>query len=555
MYVGQSDAQTPATSNVIWRNVWMSTSLLFVTSVLLRLIGLDHLPANDELYTVLAARGWLIHGVPQIADGIYDRALLYTILVAHFFQTLGESLAVARLPSVIAGSLLVVAVFLWTRSAAGNLAAWIAALFVCFSPLSIQLSQYARFYTIFALLFWLGAIGVYALVEQDLLRRARLALALGSLVCLGLAFHFQPLTVIGVLGLTLWLVAAQALPWLWTQRAHPERFWTVVGVTFVLLVIGSAFMIQSGIALEWWTRFRYAPLHALPRNQPWFYQLGLIERWPTLWPIFPFLALLALAVRPRPALFCCCVFIPVFALLSLAAMKHFIYIHFALPFLFVIWSIALARAAAPIARCVATTTDRALAQTAPTLPRRPASWALIGAGVLFLIISNGAPARTLLKPFGIALQSDETSIDWAPAGAALQPWLATTPIVLTPNDMHALYYLGDYDVAVNQSRLSEVGAEEFAIDRRTGRPVIASAAALALILDCYPSGLLVVDDTMYRESWALTDAMADLLERRTTPLAVTPGVRAFVWEQPPGDPAACAALPDSLPPPAAGRAS
>lgn len=39
-----------------------------------------------------------------------------------------ESLIVARLPSLIAGSLLVVAVFLWTRAVAGNFAARIAAL-------------------------------------------------------------------------------------------------------------------------------------------------------------------------------------------------------------------------------------------------------------------------------------------------------------------------------------------------------------------------------------------------------------------------------------------
>ena len=178
MYTGTSGLT--AKSTAAWDNVWLSAGLLFAAAVLIRLIDLDHLPRNDELYTVLAARGWLTDGVPRIADGIYDRAELYTILVAQFFRVLGESLVVARLPSLLAGSGLVVAVFLWTRSVAGNAAAWIAALFVCLSPLEIQLSQYARFYTLFGLLFWLGATGIYALVEQQVSSRTAPPLAVGS---------------------------------------------------------------------------------------------------------------------------------------------------------------------------------------------------------------------------------------------------------------------------------------------------------------------------------------------------------------------------------------
>jgi hypothetical protein len=81
---------------------------LFFGSLLVRLINLGSPPEFDELYTVLAAQGCLVDGEPQIAEGLYDRARLYTILVAVFFDWFGESLVVARIPSVIAGSLLVV---------------------------------------------------------------------------------------------------------------------------------------------------------------------------------------------------------------------------------------------------------------------------------------------------------------------------------------------------------------------------------------------------------------------------------------------------------------
>jgi 4-amino-4-deoxy-L-arabinose transferase-like glycosyltransferase len=549
MYTELSDA--PAKYAVAWNNAWLCAGVLFAISVLIRLIDLDHLPRNDEFYTVLAARGWLIDGVPRIADGIYDRAQLYTVIVAQFFRAFGESLVVARLPSVLAGSALVVAVFLWTRSVAGNLAAWIAALLVCFSPLSIQLSQYARFYTLFGLFFWLGATGAYALVEQDIPRRMALPLAFGSLACLGLAFHLHPLSVIGVLALGLWLALVVALPWLWAQRQHPRRLWTIVALAAALFLVASMVMVESGIARALWQQFRYAPLHALPRDVPWFYQLELIARWPTLWPIFPFIALFALTIRPRAALFCCCVFIPAFALLSLAAMKHFIYIGFALPFLFVIWAIALAPVVGPIARWLVTTTDRAISQIAPALPVPATRWALIAASALFLIVSNGAPARTLLKPFGIALSDGETSIDWQPLAAALQPWREQTELLLTPNDVHALYYLGDYDIAVNPSRLSEVpGHAEFSLDPRTGRPVIGAAASLRLIMSCYPTGVLVADATDYPPRWIGSEALADVIRSEMSPIDLHghPGLFAFHWDRsgrtPPPE---CASLKDIIP--------
>ena len=66
--------------------------------------------------------------------------------------------------------------------------------------------------------------------------------------------------------------------------------------------------------------------------------------------------------------------------------------------------------------------------------------------------------------------------------------------MLTTNELSALYYLGRYDVLVSKSRLSEIrDGGEFSLDPRTGRPVIATPKSLALIMDCYPDGLIVAD--------------------------------------------------------------
>jgi hypothetical protein len=52
------------------------------------------------------------------------------------------------------------------KDLAGGLAAWITALFVRPSPLSVQVSQFARVYAIHALALWLAMTGVYALVVR-----------------------------------------------------------------------------------------------------------------------------------------------------------------------------------------------------------------------------------------------------------------------------------------------------------------------------------------------------------------------------------------------------
>ncbi len=534
-------------------SLWLSVVILLGVSFLIRLVDLDHLPRNDELYTVLAARGWLTSGMPTIAEGVYDRAQLYTVIVAQFFRIFGESLVVARIPSVIAGSLLVVAVFVWTRSVAGSLAGWIAALFVCLSPLSIQMSEYARFYTLFGLLFWLGAIGIYALVEKRRRWWAALLVATGSAVCLALAIHLQPLGVMGLIGLCVWFGLTVIVPWLWSQRYRPRLLWLTIGLGALMLLIGGFVAIRSGLAAGFWHQYRYAPLHAAPRsNMVWFFQLALIERYPTLWPIFPFTALLALASRPRAALFCCCVFAPVFGLLSLAAMKHFNYIFFVLPFLFVIWGISLASVIEVLWRWIVQVTDRAVAQLAPGLPRGVIGWVLITGSLVFLTVSNGAPARTLLKPFGISLGSDETSNDWAAAGAALAPWLQEASVVLTPNDLYALYYLGGYDVAVNPNLMSEIpDGVEFSLDPRTGHPVIATAASLRLLMNCYPVGLYVADEKTYPFPWPGTEELNEFISAAMTPIDLPAKWRvfAFRWDhsEEPEQPAECASLPASMP--------
>jgi hypothetical protein len=208
-----------------WR---FSMIFLFAFSTLIRFIEIDRWPHVDELYHVMAAQGWLAHGEPRIADGLYTRAELFTALVAGSLRLFGDNLVAARLPSVVAGSLLVVAVFLWTRMVVGSAAAWIAALLLCLSALSFQLFLWARFYALHALVFWLGAIGTYALVEAELSLWRKLGLVVGIGVAFLLALHLHDVTLVGLAAIAVWLCLTVALPWLWSGRAHGA--WRAVAV-------------------------------------------------------------------------------------------------------------------------------------------------------------------------------------------------------------------------------------------------------------------------------------------------------------------------------------
>jgi 4-amino-4-deoxy-L-arabinose transferase-like glycosyltransferase len=557
LQTASSGASTPIDTT------WFALLLLIGVTVAVRLVGIDRLPSTDELYTVLAARGWADEGLPQIGEGIYSRAELFTVAVGSLFRIFGDSVEVARMLSVVAGSILVAGVFVWTRSVAGSLAAWIAAGLLCFSPLHILTSQFARFYALMGLLLWLGSVGIYMLMHRRLSTRTTLVLTLGSGLCLLLALYLQVLAAMGIVGLSLWLAYAAGLPWLRARREQPRRL--LIGLTLagVLAIVVLGIATETGVVEQLWHRYRWSPLWSIEhKNDFWFYQVWFTQHYQSLWPILPFLVILAAARQPKPAIFCLFVFVTGFVLLSFGGMKDRRYISFLLPFLFVLWGIALAELGPLLVRCVAKATPRALRNLDPSLQNRLARATVIGLGVLFLIASNGAPAKTLFKLAGVRLIADDGSAeittsasrgDWHAVKAPLAPWLRDASIVLTSDDVETIHGVGRYDMALNANRITEItgslsgGEGEFEIDPRTGRPVISTADSLRLVMSCYPDGLILAGAGRFRSDEAIIDPVADVIEADTVPIALPSEARilAFHWQHPVPDPppAACATLP------------
>jgi hypothetical protein len=206
------------------------------------------------------------------------------------------------------------------------------------------------------------------------------------------------------------------------------------------------------------------------------------------------------------------------------------------------------------------------------LANRAAGATVIGLGVLFLIASNGAPAKTLFELAGVHMFGEGSDVeittrpyraDWVGMKAPLAPWLDTASIVLTSHDVETVHGLGRYDIVINANRMSEISprpwseqvgsGNEFGIDRRTGRPVISQPESLRLVMSCYPDGLILADRDYFRRDEGITEAVADVIERQTVAIDLPSqsGVLAFRWQHPVADPppAACAMLPKIKGPP------
>jgi hypothetical protein len=532
------------------RSSWLAPAVLGCIALAVRLPNLDHMAELDELYHFFAAQSWLAEGQLRVADGFYRRTALFTIVLAQWLGLFGENLVAARLPSLIAGTALVVLVFLWTRAVAGRLAAMFAGLLLALDPENVQLSQLIRFYTLHCLFFWLGAIGTYRLVTSPSPAPGRsLLLALGTVVCFGAALYLQVTTLIGLLGIAVWLALALGLPWI--ARYPPRPRW---GIAAGLAIVGGAaiaVLVATGLAAELFVRYRSVPLFgAEDRDAFWYYHAFLTIYYPTLWPLVALAVVIGLAYRPRPTAFCACVVAVAFVLHSFAAPKGMRYLSYASPFLFVLWSIAFAEVWPRVWRFLEDVGMRALTWLGLGQLGRPGVYAMLAPVLVLAVLANGAWVRTAATIFDFVIPPMKRQPDWAAARDTLAPWLDDAAIVLTTNELPTLYYLGRYDILISKSRLSEIPERrEFGIDPRTGRPVIATPKSLALIMDCYPDGLIVADTGRWGNPAQLDDAVADLVEARAEEVEIpAAGMLAYIWRQP--DDArraeACAGLPARL---------
>jgi hypothetical protein len=530
------------------RMEWMRTSLtdrellvvdgllIWSFTLFLQLVYLSwNYPAFwDEFYHLLAARSWLAEGNFRVAEGVYDRAPAITISTAVATSLFGESLFAARLFPALAGSLWVVAVFLWTRAVAGRMAGWLAALLFCFNPVTLEISGFVRFYALHGLVFWIGAIAAYAAVTVPA-SKPMLLWGAAAVAALMVALELQDVTYIGMVGLALWaaLIFVSGGP-------AEKRHWRLVGAV-ALSAIVAVLLFLSGTLEHLLGRYSWTPGWAAElASGPTYYHLLFRGDYPTLYTLLPVAALMAIARVPKAATFALILFVTAFGLLSFAPAKSIRYLAFAMPFFYVLWGIAMAELLPALQRLASRATAR-YSETIGDVPFRPmVTVATMGVALTFVAVTNPAVLRTAAVlagnsqgPLSGVLATDTS---WRAAAATLNELSRSSDVVVTPNSLHALFYVGDYDLEYRRTGVIEsMTGEEFGIDPRTGRPVISTADSLERLMVCFPSGLVFAELARWRHVTGIDSAAADLLTAAAAEVELPAEwrIKAFRWEQEP----------------------
>jgi 4-amino-4-deoxy-L-arabinose transferase-like glycosyltransferase len=530
MTVGISSDRT---KHVTWWNV------VFIAAIALA-VRAAHLgsatPTYDEFYHLLAARGWLISGSFSIGDGYYDRAILFTRIVAESLRMFGDTMIAGRIPAMLAGTLWVVAVFVWTRRLAGAVAAWVAALLLALDPVAIHLSQWVRFYTLHGLLVWLGAACVYQLVTEPFRFRRAALLALFAGVSLAIATHLMATTLIAVGGLGAWAAAMllPRLPALSSQRPELRWFLVLVGLVLVASVV---WLITSGTAAGHWQVYR----RVLPWSEPgttgnrWYvYWLG--SQYPVLWVLFPIAAVFAISRFTRLAIFALWMFGSAFVIISFGGSKADRYLYFAMPFFFLLWGLALAT----LLPALLSAAERGLETIAgrhlsPWL-RRATAVALAAITILFAASQTGALRTSLRLVFPGGGERPYRMADWPLALSELRPLVDSADVVVSSYLLKPIYYLGRGDVTLSRTEVAELETmlghpAEFTIDPSTGRPAISTPESLRRVMDCYESGVVLTEEYHLNRAILVTEETTAFLFANTTEFPMPPDswVRAFRW--------------------------
>lgn len=507
---------------------------IFLVALAAYSTNLHRLPIFDELYHVLAAQSWVTEGTFQIADGHYDRASAYTILIGWFFKLFGESLAVARLTSILAGSTLIALVYIWTRAVAGRAAAWITALALCFSPGAIAAAQHIRFYSLHALSVWLAAIGILVLFTKRFSASVTALLIVGTIASLALAAHLQQTTYIVLIGIGLWIIL------MLVDKASVHlyncalRQWIFLMGTVMCLALALTFLLSDlghGLIAEY---RKVALWNAENRYAPSYYIELFISHYPTFFTLFPLASMVAITYRPEPATLSTSIFVSGLILFSFAGMKGLRYLYVITPFFFFIWGVALVASFNFLLKALSNLIDSAVKTvfaidlSGTALYRiRLAVMALI---MIFIVITNTAfprAAKYILAP-------EPVKSNWQALSKQLALWIDEVEIMLTTEDINALYFLGRHDMFISATKLFELPVKkEFVLDPRTGRPIISTAESLRRVMACYSSGIIIAEEEHWRNPIYITDEIADLIIRHTIPVLLDKRLHmiAYRWEK------------------------
>jgi len=512
---------------------WIESLIVLAAAGWLLSIVISPQPYVDEYLHVLAAQSLLDNGTLSINGGEpYTRARAFTYAVAACMDWFGgNEWASGRLPSLLAGALLVMSVFAWLHRTTGRRAAWLGAGLLVFAPHIITYSAMVRFYMPHMLFIWLAWVCAYGFIVGQRGLIARLLLLLCGSACALVAAHLQTTTAIAALAIAVW-AGSVFIGYLMHCGAEQRRKAIIgLGVLFLIAVPVLLLSLKFTGALENMseklnTTRAWTEAH---RYEYQYYHRFFNEYYPLLWAAFPVIAVIALATRRRPAWFCLVLFGTAFIVHSLMATKGKRYLSYAWPCFFAVWAIGLDGLLTWLAA-------QARAVIGQAFSERTASRRWVGVAIGCLLAGSVAFAGMVAPSYkyGRKMLTGErlgplAMSDWFLAARTLKPIADETGFVVSSAQPKALYHLGRLDLGLSVSQSQ--GRPEFDRHPKMGRPVITTADSLKRVMAEHPTGLIVVETGHLGSRAFIPPETATYIREHTQPIELPDniGVSAFRW--------------------------
>jgi hypothetical protein len=472
----------------------------------------------DEYMHVHAASEILASGAPLLPDGrSYRRALPYTYLVAGSFRLFGISERSARLPSAIAGTLLVLAAFgvgwRWFGAPAGVLAAALVAT----APPVVSTARLCRMYSVFELLY-LAALFAYERGWEPHRKRprGRLAWQLAAPLLLFASYRMHLLTAS--------FAAATAVYWpvmlAWTrERVYAAYLLLGAGAAAVALTAGVVDVdhLLDAIEVPDWQQLR--------ESQADFYTSTWAVVYPWLWWVAPPAAVYACWRYGRTGFLLACHFAVPMALCSLVfGRKELRYVSFLFP--------PLALLLAPVFVALAAALRDCWRREAPQWRSRPLWVRLLLPSLLLQAVALAAIAGAW-PPLRASFYLRQRSFlpDWRGAYASVAAAARPGDALLAAVPLSAEYYLPRLGVRLVRSG-SAAGGEASGLwleaEPATWR---FSLPELQRLIARHPRGWLVVEPAWFQADSLTAPEVRREIRERMQPVAVDldPPVLVFHW--------------------------
>lgn len=263
---------------------WSVLAIIVFVGGLFRMYELNTAPYwMDEGYTVIATLSIEHTGHSILPSGETYWCPLYCYPAAALTKHFNNSAASYRAFAGIAGILFIIAIAIVSKKMFGGLVSLLVAGVTAFSYWQIAWSRQARWYTLFALFFWIAIYCFYRLLyDEKLSRRARILYLFGTIIATVLAILTHALGYLLPFLLCIWYIFS------YVQKKKPARLLHVaLALCITALVI---FVLEKVFALHFFASLS----HLVTFHNNFFSYTRFI--WREYW-LFLVFALIALA-RP-----------------------------------------------------------------------------------------------------------------------------------------------------------------------------------------------------------------------------------------------------------------